>query len=318
MLDHDPLERTPFSAALVYCSILSASFVGSLYYFIPPHIRILDRDNHQQIKWRTATTTVVCILSTWALSWLIPVHMIPSLPLQQSVHAVLGVVSHTALLYLGPIMQMIVQVATKTRQKQRELEQCAPSSTSSSSVFFKTWYSSFIVPVQHSLFSTTSSNERWVCLRNRIIAPVMEEVLFRRCIVPILWSTGMCTTRIVLVAPIFFGTAHLHHAFLRWHQASARTIVLQTFFQFLYTSVFGTYATYAYLRTGSTAAVVMSHAFCNGMGLPDLAFARPLSSLYPHRYLLGLAHICGIVFFQWGFQSTWLLPVNQSIVPTSQ
>jgi prenyl protein peptidase len=125
----------------------------------------------------------------------------------------------------------------------------------------------------------------------------------------------MDTSRIVVVAPIFFGSAHLHHAISRWHQAPLRTILLQTVVQFMYTSVFGAYSAYIYLRTGSVVAIVLSHAFCNGMGLPDLDFARPdldfarpFSSLYAHRYILGMAHLGGIVCFQKGFHSDWLLP----------
>jgi prenyl protein peptidase len=128
----------------------------------------------------------------------------------------------------------------------------------------------------------------------------------------------MDTARIVVVAPIFFGSAHLHHAISRWRQASAQTILLQTLVQFTYTSVFGAYSAYIYLRTGSVVAIVLSHAFCNGMGLPDLAFTRPFSSLYTHRYLLGLAHLGGIVFFQRGFQSKWLLPDNRFTSRISQ
>ena len=306
MIYHDPLERTSLSVALVYCSILSASFVGSLYYIIPRRIRILDRDHHQQIKWRTATTTVVCILSTYA-----PAHPMPSLTWRQSVHAILGVVSHTALLYLGPITQMIVQVIIQTRQTQQERHQ--RGTLSFLTLFFKTWYASFMEPVLHSLLFTTLPNERWVCLRNYFIAPITEEIVFRQCIVPILHSTGMSTLRIVGVAPLFFGMAHLHHAIVRWHQP---TILFQTLVQFLYTSVFGAYAVYAYLRTGSIAAVVLSHTVCNGMGLPDLAFLarRPFSPLYRYRYWLGCGHVAGMVCFYWGLQSTWLLPDHQSNV----
>ena len=38
--------------------------------------------------------------------------------------------------------------------------------------------------------------------------------------------------------------------------------------QFSYTSLFGIYATFLFLRTGSLGAVIAVHTFCNCMGLP--------------------------------------------------
>lgn len=47
-------------------------------------------------------------------------------------------------------------------------------------------------------------------LRNHVIAPLSEEFTFRACMLPLLlqsfepWSA-------VLITPLFFGVAHLHH-----------------------------------------------------------------------------------------------------------
>jgi prenyl protein peptidase len=43
---------------------------------------------------------------------------------------------------------------------------------------------------------------------------------------------------------------------------------MRSVFQLAYTTLFGAYATFLYLRTGSLLAVVLVHAFCNWMGLP--------------------------------------------------
>ena len=40
--------------------------------------------------------------------------------------------------------------------------------------------------------------------------------------------------------------------------------------QFAYTTVFGWYATFVFLRTGSVWAVMVVHTFCNWMGLPRI------------------------------------------------
>lgn len=44
--------------------------------------------------------------------------------------------------------------------------------------------------------------------------------------------------------------------------------LLRSLFQFGYTSVFGFYAAFLYLRTGSLPAAILAHSFCNWMGLP--------------------------------------------------
>ena len=50
--------------------------------------------------------------------------------------------------------------------------------------------------------------------------------------------------------------------------------------QLSYTTAFGWYAAFLLLRTGSAAAPITCHAFCNAMGLPRLgALAR-----YPQRW----------------------------------
>lgn len=44
--------------------------------------------------------------------------------------------------------------------------------------------------------------------------------------------------------------------------------MLRSALQFTYTTLFGGYATFVYLRTGSLLSVILVHTFCNWMGLP--------------------------------------------------
>ena len=46
--------------------------------------------------------------------------------------------------------------------------------------------------------------------------------------------------------------------------------VFRSLFQFTYTTLFGWYAAFLYLRTGSLPGVILAHSFCNWMGLPRL------------------------------------------------
>ncbi|KAM9080830.1 CAAX prenyl protease 2 isoform 2-T2 [Megaptera novaeangliae] len=66
---------------------------------------------------------------------------------------------------------------------------------------------------------------RW--LRNQVIAPLTEELVFRACMLPMLAPcTGLGPA--VFTCPLFFGVAHFHHIFeqLRFRQSSVGSIFL--------------------------------------------------------------------------------------------
>jgi prenyl protein peptidase len=295
--------------AVTYSLMVSSAFVGSLYVLVPQKIRLLDRDNPRQIRWRVLATTAVCIGSIAAYPYLFcddkltenSIARSASLSAFCSFHlkAIGVVLFHTATLYLGPILQQLLEVHEIVKQKsQRGIY-----------AYLRIYYAAFIDPTLSSIFNPIDPTQRWVCLRNIVVAPFTEEIVFRGCIASSLATTGMKTSVTSLIAPLFFGTAHLHHALLKISERQRLSIVLtQTAFQVAYTWLFGSYATYAFLRTGSIAAVSMSHSFCNGMGLPNLVFLRPTSSLHKYRPLLLSAHIIGVVGFAAGFKNSLVSP----------
>ncbi len=80
-------------------------------------------------------------------------------------------------------------------------------------------------------------------------------------------------TKTIFLTPIIFGLAHVHHFYefrLTHPQVPAAAALLRSLFQLGYTTLFGAYATFLFLRTGSLAAVCVVHAFCNCMGLPQV------------------------------------------------
>ncbi|XP_054482371.1 CAAX prenyl protease 2-like [Anoplopoma fimbria] len=66
-----------------------------------------------------------------------------------------------------------------------------------------------------------------VWLRNQVVAPLTEELVFRGAMLPMLVP---CTgpTAAIFVAPLFFGVAHLHHIIAQWrlHKDSMSEILL--------------------------------------------------------------------------------------------
>ena len=80
-------------------------------------------------------------------------------------------------------------------------------------------------------------------------------------------------TQIVFTAPLYFGIAHAPHLYefrVTHPYVSWAASLLRTFIQFGYTTIFGWFATFVYLRTGSLPAVILVHSFCNYCGLPRL------------------------------------------------
>ncbi|KAL6231733.1 hypothetical protein BDW75DRAFT_219358 [Aspergillus navahoensis] len=113
----------------------------------------------------------------------------------------------------------------------------------------------------------------WIGWRNYIAGPITEEVMFRSAIIPLHLLARVNPGCIVWVAPLYFGVAHVHHFYefrLTHPDTSIIAAVLRSLFQFAYTTVFGWYATFVYLRTGSLFAVILIHTFCNWCGLPRL------------------------------------------------
>ena len=103
--------------------------------------------------------------------------------------------------------------------------------------------------------------------------PITEEIIFRSAAVPLLVLSGMQLNNIIFVTPIIFGLAHIHHFYefrLTHPHVPITSAIARSLLQLAYTSLFGAYATFLFLRTGSLLSIIIVHAFCNSMGLPRL------------------------------------------------
>ncbi|XP_032977632.1 CAAX prenyl protease 2 isoform X7 [Rhinolophus ferrumequinum] len=112
---------------------------------------------------------------------------------------------------------------------------------------------------------------RW--LRNQVIAPLTEELVFRACMLPMLAPcTGLGPA--VFTCPLFFGVAHFHHIFeqLRFRQNSVGSIILSA---------------------GHLIGPVLCHSFCNYMGFPAVCAALE----HPQRRPLLAGYALGVGLF---------------------
>jgi prenyl protein peptidase len=107
--------------------------------------------------------------------------------------------------------------------------------------------------------------------RNYIISPFTEEFVFRSCMIPLV-CPFLGTFNSMMVTPLFFGLAHLHNIIEGYVVSKLPLDVLigQHLFQFSYTYLFGIYATYLFIRTGSFFGPFASHILCNYMGFPNI------------------------------------------------
>ncbi|KAI2773204.1 hypothetical protein F4815DRAFT_504390 [Daldinia loculata] len=107
--------------------------------------------------------------------------------------------------------------------------------------------------------------------RNIVAGPFTEEALFRSASVPLMLAAQTSVTTTVFLSPLVFGLAHLHHFYefrITHPQVPVTFGLLRSLMQLGYTTLFGAYATFLFLRSGSLIAVFVVHAFCNCMGLP--------------------------------------------------
>lgn len=112
----------------------------------------------------------------------------------------------------------------------------------------------------------------WIGWRNYVVGPVTEEILFRSASIPIILLSRMISTpRLILQPPLIFGLAHLHHFYefrIMYPHAPESAALMQSLLQLGYTTAFGAYATFLYVRSGSLLSVILVHAFCNWVGIP--------------------------------------------------
>ncbi|KAK7345355.1 hypothetical protein VNO77_15958 [Canavalia gladiata] len=108
--------------------------------------------------------------------------------------------------------------------------------------------------------------------RNYVVAPFTEELVFRACMIPLLLCGGFKTYSIILLCPIFFSLAHLNHfmeIYIKQNFRMMKTLMVIGL-QLGYTVIFGSYASFLFIRTGHLIAPLVAHIYCNFMGLPVL------------------------------------------------
>ena len=300
-----------------YCFILSTAFVGGLY-VVPKDIRRLPRDDERQIKWRMLLVLVTCLISTllypalfcidgdggedrWKSNSIIhnsSTSALRYLGWSWGARRDVAVLLHVMTLYLGPIITALARLHLAKTHFVGAFS-CTPRKQPIG--YFQAFREIVIKPTI-SFFRETGPSSKWAKARDLIVAPLAEEVAFRGCMVVPLLKSGLSPVAVAWTAPLFFGTAHLHHAMLKIRGGvDAKSVLIMTVFQFAYTTLFGAYVAHAFIRTGSLPAVFLCHSFCNYMGLPDFGYLDKASPVYGYRRLISNGYLFGVLLFYYGF-----------------
>lgn len=95
----------------------------------------------------------------------------------------------------------------------------------------------------------------------RTQGPITEELVFRSCIISTYYLAAFDKTRdwksLALGTPCWFGLAHLHHAWEVYKKGgktgnAAARAAMSAGFQFTYTTLFGWFAAYLFVKTGQS------------------------------------------------------------------
>ncbi|CAD7085215.1 unnamed protein product [Hermetia illucens] len=260
------------------CFILSIIYVSSLYVWNSDQ----NRDHPSTVKRRFFSVFIVMLLSpAFVYKFSLGAKVFKDVTLA----AILGFRTEgfllativpillTSLLFLGPLVAQ---------------------------AFNESWR----VSVSHNNWLNNFTNVLW--LRNFLVAPLSEEFTFRACMMPLLLQSFTPSTA-VLITPLFFGVAHFHHMIERLRSGmDMKTAIIISCFQFTYTTIFGFYSAYLFVRTGHFVAPFVAHAFCNHMGFPDINDVI-LHKNYM-RYVLIALYVTGLVL--------WILVLPVATTPS--
>ncbi|KAF6205522.1 hypothetical protein GE061_019695 [Apolygus lucorum] len=261
------MEATGCWLVVAECLTLSVAYVCSLYVWSSP----LNRDHPSTIKRRLVSVSVMGVVSPIFTYYCVSEELLA----KHSLWDLLGMrwpgmlaasavpLLLTMFLFLGPLV-------------------------------VKTQSESLAALAEPSYWVENLTSIYW--LRDHIIAPLSEELTFRASLLPLLVQC-VSPVKAVFISPMFFGVAHLHHIFGQVQSGVPfKRAALISGFQFSYTTLFGAYSAFLFLRTGHFVAPFLAHAFCNFMGFPDfgevLSYSEPKRSLTFGLFVAGFVSWC--------------------------
>ncbi len=234
----------------------------ALIYFLPFYTSkltrpspTLSRDAPSVIKARIASVLVSCFFASLATFFILvkvartetedAIHMMgvwPPAPFD-SFRALLL----TALLFLGPLFSyLVIDGGLREWLRLEPLKELCTEWT--------TWRN--IVAVR-SPSRRPDQPVKEGCPANPVVqGPVTEEILYRSASIPLMLIARTPVKQTIFLSPLIFGLSHVHHFYefrLTHPKVPVAAALLRSAFQLAYTTLFGAYATFLFVRTGSSS-----------------------------------------------------------------
>lgn len=128
----------------------------------------------------------------------------------------------------------------------------------------------------------------------RPLPPIIEEILYRYCNGNMWESAGISQLKIIFISPFLFGIAHFHHFFESTSPWKKK--LLKVLIQVCFTSLFGFWTTFCWVKTHGLLTCIILHQFCNYMQFPNFNAAMNWPNL-SQRKAIYTAYIAGLIIF---------------------
>ncbi|CAN1141976.1 CAAX prenyl protease 2 [Linum perenne] len=277
------------SAAVLSCTAMALLYVAILY--APTLVLRLPQPSSltEFMVRRFVCAAISSMVSIAACALILPVRSseitspsllgIYGIRLDHIWQAVVYPLSLTSLMYAGSLVLKLMLVVESWREHTEQGGHIGDFAKDQLQDF-RAWMSSTITNV--------------LAWRSYVVAPITEELVFRACMIPLLLCGGFKPYIVICLCPILFSLAHLNHWMELYcqHNYSFAKASLVVGLQLGYTVIFGSYASFLFIRTGHLIAPLLAHIFCNYMGLP-VFFARKKG------VLVTSAFTAGIISFSW-------------------
>lgn len=182
-------------------------------------------------------------------------------------------ISSTIILFLGPILQNIFTFFDYS---------------------YKLYYQSSMGSYLKNLKNEILSFDTFKAL---VIGPLTEEMIYRSFACSLWESAGISYLKTIFLLPFLFGVSHLNKVFL---EKKLTEIRLRDFVPYLgvlgFTTLFGWWEAFVWLKTHSFFTCSFIHTFCNYMQFPN--FKEALEWKYKfQRIVLYIGYIFGLTYF---------------------
>ena len=137
-------------------------------------------------------------------------------------------------------------------------------------------------------------------LRALVAAPLLEEWVFRACAAPLWRAAGAGHGLTLFASCASFGVVHAHHFWeLRRSGAEFAHACKAVAVQVAYTALFAAIAAHTFQRSGSFLGTAAAHALANAIGLPSLGWLSRGHPLHWARGAIAAGYALGIAAFAW-------------------